>query len=73
MTQSLIDISPDASHPEGGHAIVLVRSVTEMPEPLRFTISGGVIMPTIEQISTTEMARTPAGALPPAATKEMPE
>ncbi|MFT5511026.1 MAG: hypothetical protein ACI89J_004126 [Hyphomicrobiaceae bacterium] len=40
MTQSLIDISPDASHPEGGHAIVLVRSVTEMPEPLRFTISA---------------------------------
>ncbi len=40
MTQPLIDISPDASKPEGGHAIVLVRAVAEMPDPLLFTISA---------------------------------
>lgn len=40
MTQPLIDISPDDTHPEGGHAIVLVRGVTELPDPVRFTISA---------------------------------
>lgn len=40
MTKSLIDISADESHPEGGHAIILVRSVDTMPEPLNFTISA---------------------------------
>ena len=40
MTQPLIDISADASKPEGGHAIVLVRAVAEMPDPLLFTISA---------------------------------
>ena len=38
MTQPLIDISPDDTFPEGGHAIVLVRDVTALPEPVRFTI-----------------------------------
>lgn len=38
MTQPLIDISHDATHTEGGHAIVLVRDVTELPDPLRFSV-----------------------------------
>lgn len=40
MTQPLIDISADQSKPEGGHAIVLVRDITEMPDPLQFRISA---------------------------------
>ena len=40
MTQHLIDISPDSSKPEGGHAIVLVRAIKEMPEPLNISISA---------------------------------
>lgn len=40
MTKSLIDISADESHPEGGHATILVRAVDALPEPLHFTISA---------------------------------
>ena len=40
MTKSLIDISADESHPEGGHATILVRAVDSLPEPLLFIISA---------------------------------
>ncbi|MGI9478480.1 MAG: hypothetical protein ACR2PI_17390 [Hyphomicrobiaceae bacterium] len=36
--QPLIDISPDDTYPEGGHAIVVVRDVTALPERVRFSI-----------------------------------
>lgn len=40
MTEHQIDISPDPSKPDGGHAIALVRAVTAMPEPPDFSVSA---------------------------------
>ena len=40
MTEHQIDISPDPSMPDGGHAIALVHAVTTMPEPPNFAVSA---------------------------------
>lgn len=69
---------PSSPTPVTGYTITVRRDeVIDLPisldDALRFTVSGGVIMPAVEQLSPTEIKQTKLPGLPPATTKEMSE
>ena len=60
---------PSSPTPVTGYTITVRRDeVIDLPvhvdDALRFTVSGGVIMPAVEQLSQAEMERAQLGALP---------
>lgn len=77
--QLLTIFIPSSPTPVTGYTITVRRDeVVDLPlnidDALRFTVSGGVIMPTTQRLSDAEIERARQGAMPPLETrKEMSE